>query len=67
MKTKILLFFSLGLAFLSPSAFAAIDGAAVKALIDGEVTTTITTIGTAMLSLSAVAVGFKWAKASVFG
>lgn len=58
----LLLLFSLGAYATDPT----IDVSAVTALISGAATTAVTSIGVAMLSLSAVVMGFKWAKMALF-
>jgi hypothetical protein len=46
--------------------FAAIDTTDAEAAL-ADITTVVTTIGGVMLGAAAVAVAFKWAKASIFG
>lgn len=55
------------LAFSGGTLAEGIDVAAATTAITTDGTTAITAIGTAMLGLAAVAVVFKWAKASIFG
>lgn len=57
---------TLVVATVAPVANAAIDvTAAVTSL--GDIPIAVTAIGGAMLIAAGVAVGFKWAKASIFG
>ncbi|CAH8185285.1 hypothetical protein [Vibrio aestuarianus] len=61
-------YFGLGtIALLSTSAFA--EGEVATAVADFQTTTisNITSIGVAMIAVAAVAIGFKWTKAALFG
>lgn len=49
------------------AASAAIDVTAATGAITTDGTAAVTAIGGAMIALAAVAVVFKWAKASIFG
>lgn len=51
----------------SSSSFAAIDLTPAVDVITTDGTAAITLVGMAMLSLAALAVVFKWAKAAIFG
>lgn len=55
--------------FVASSGFAqaAIDVTGATTAITTDGTAAVSSIGTAMLGLAAVAVVFKWAKASIFG
>lgn len=45
----------------------AIDTTAVTTFISTEVTAAVTAVGLAMITLAALAVGFKWIKGGLFG
>lgn len=45
----------------------ALDTTAVEEYISTDVTTALTAIGTALIVLAALAVGFKWIKGMLFG
>ncbi len=68
MKNKLALVVTGAVVALSTSpAMAAIDVSAATTAISTDGSAAISTIGGAMLGLSALAVVFKWAKASIFG
>lgn len=46
---------------------AAIDTTAVEAYISTDITTALTAIGVAVISLAALSMGFKWIKGMLFG
>jgi hypothetical protein len=49
----------------APTVFA--DTAETIAQMQVDMITNLTLVGTAMIAVAAVAVGFKWIKASIFG
>jgi len=48
-------------------AHAAIDTTAVETYIGTDITTALTAIGIAVISLAALSMGFKWIKGMLFG
>lgn len=44
-----------------------LDTSAVTAFIEGDVTTGIAAVGVAIITLAALAMGFKWIKGAIFG
>ena len=45
----------------------AIDTTAVETYIGTDVTTALTAVGVALITLAALAIGFKWIKGMLFG
>jgi hypothetical protein len=51
----------------SQAAVAALDVTEAVTFIEGDVTTALTTVGTALIVLAALVMGYKWVKATFFG